>query len=266
MRKGILLIIFTLLVANTLFAQIFRFGVPNLEDYDMQRFHYGFSLGVDMVDVNLKTKSNYTSISPDYEIKEIYSKPVPAFNVGIIVNMRMGKYFDLRFIPGFSIAHCINLYYRFANPVMDPNSRKNDTASLILRQIECHFINFPLLVKFKSSRMHNVRFFALAGGQIGIDMTSSKNTIPSVQYEGQVNVKPLLKNFDIQTVGGLGFDFYTTYFKLTTEFKVSLGVINMMKDIGNIKQDNIDYYQTSPIYQGLQSIKSKIFTISIIFE
>jgi hypothetical protein len=31
-------------------------------------------------------------------------------------------------------------------------------------------------------------------------------------------------------------------------------------------QDNIEYYLKSPIYQGLESLKSKTFTISFIFE
>jgi hypothetical protein len=245
--------------------------VPNLEDYDKSIFHYGFSLGLDIVDVNLKTKINYVypeDISPDNRLMEIYSKPNPAFHVGILVNMRMGKYFDLRFIPAFSIAHDINLYYRFAEELSDPN-KKGAWSNLILRKIECHYINFPLLVKFKSSRMHNVRIFALAGGQIGINMMSAKNNkIPIVDPNGiKSEIIPIIKPYDVQVQGGFGFDFYTTYFKFTTQFNLSFGVINMLESEKGIKaKDNLNNYLTSPIITGLKSLKSKTFTVSFIIE
>jgi len=271
MRRSLFFLIFIFLFCSSLFAQIFRFGVPNLEDYDMKRFHFGFSLGIDVVDVNMKTQTNYANLigKSENELMEIYSKVAPAFNVGIIANMRMGKYFDLRFIPGFSIAHDIDLYYRFAHEILDPNPRKNTLTHTILRKIECHFINFPLLIKFKSSRMHNVRFYALAGGQVSLNMMSTKNNKISTTYADEVKAEiiPIIKPYDIQAKGGFGFDFYTTYFKFTTEFKVSFGVINMLEKEQNIKdKDNIGYYLTSPIVTGLQSLKSKTFTISFIFE
>ncbi|MCL2167560.1 MAG: PorT family protein [Lentimicrobiaceae bacterium] len=272
MRRLIGFLAISLLFYSNLFAQVFRFGVPNLEDYDMGRFHYGFSLGIDIVDVNLKTKTDYEhpNISlPDFEVKKIYSKPMPAFSVGILVNMRMGRFFDLRFIPNFSIAHDIDLYYQFAQTILDPNSKNNDFNDLILRKIECHYINFPLLIKFKSSRMHNVRIFALTGGQVGINMMSAKNNkIPVFDPDGVlVEILPILKPYDVQVQGGFGFDFYTTYFKFSAEFKISYGVINMLQNESGIKdKDHIPYYNKSPIITGLQSIKSKTFTISFIVE
>jgi len=270
MRKSIFLLTLIYLTCNTLFAQIFRFGVPNLIAYDQERFHYGFSLGIDVVDVNLKTKINYANISVP-EVVQIYSKATPAFNVGILVNMRLGEYFDLRFIPSFSIAHDIDLYYKFANEIPDPNPRKaGQMTDLVLRKIECHYINFPLFIKFKSSRMHNVRFYALTGGQVGINMMSAKNNKIASSYQLS-NVKaeiiPIIKPYDIQVKGGFGFDFYTNYFKFTTEFKVSFGVINMLESEKGIKdKDNLHNYLTSPIVAGLQSLKSKTFTVSFIFE
>jgi hypothetical protein len=275
MQRGILLFTFILLICNSIFAQFFSFGVPNLEAYDKRRFHYGFSLGVDIVDVNLKTMSNYEypeNLSlPGYEILQIYSQPVPAFNVGILVNLRLGEYFDLRFIPGFSIAHDINLYYQFANEIPNPNpNATNAWTDLILRKIDCHYINLPLLIKFKSSRMHNIRLYAIGGGQVSFNMMSGKNNkIPTRdQMNGlKTEVLPIIKPYDIQVSGGFGFDFYTTYFKFSTEFKVAFGVINMLENEKGIKdKDNLQHYLTSPIVTGLKSLKSKTFTISLIIE
>ena len=270
MRRSIFLITFIILIFNPLFAQVFRFGVPNLEAYDKGLFHFGFSLGIDIVDANLKTRENYErpNISPSNQVMEIYSKPTPAFNVGIVANMRMGNYFDLRFIPSFSIAHDINLYYRFAKDVPDPNSKKGSWSKSILRKIECHYINFPLLVKFKSSRMHNVRIYVLAGAQVGINMMSAKNNkIPIADSDEKVEIIPIIKPYDVQVKGGFGFDFYTTYFKCTAEFNVSFGVMNMLENEKGIKdKENIHKYRTSPIITGLKSLKSKTFSVSFIIE
>jgi hypothetical protein len=189
--------------------------------------------------------------------------------VGLVSSLRMGKHFDLRFIPGFSIAHDVDLYYRFANEISDPNPRKNGFTNLILRKIECHNINFPLFIKFKSSRMHNVRIYALGGGQVSVNMMSAKNNKISTFYNDEVKAEiiPIIKPYDVQVKGGFGFDFYTTYFKCSTEFKVSFGVINMLENEQNIKdKDHIEYYKSSPIVTGLQSLKSKTFTISFIIE
>jgi len=273
MRRSILLLTFTFILSNLLFAQVFRFGVPNLEAEDQRPYYFGFSLGIDIVDVNIKTRSNYMydeNISPKNELLEIYSKAIPAFNVGIVSNFRLGKYFDLRFIPSFSIAHDINLYYRFAEELKDPNPRKSNVwTKLILRKIECHYINFPLLIKFKSSRMHNVRFYALAGAQVSINMMSAKNNkIPTLDPYGiKAEIIPIIKPYNVHVKGGLGFDFYTTYFKFTTELNVAFGVINMLEDGKGIKdQANVQNYMSSPIVSGLKSIKSRIISISFIIE
>jgi len=273
MQRSIIIFILFFLFSSNLIAQVFRFGVPNLEAYDKKLFHFGFSLGVDIVDINLKTRSNYEypeNISPGYEILEIYSKATPAFNVGIVTNLRLGNYFDLRFIPGFSIAHDIDLYYKIAKEVLDPNPKKNgEMTDLVQRKIECHYINFPIFIKFKSSRMHNVRIYVIGGVQFSVNMMSAKNNkIPAFDHEGAgAEIIPIIKPYDIQVKGGFGLDFYTTYFKFSTEFKVSYGVIDMMQNENGIKdKDHIQNYLTSPIVRGIRSLKSKTFTISFIFE
>jgi hypothetical protein len=271
MQRSLFIVTFLFLFCGSLFAQIFHFGVPNLEIADMQRFLPGFSLGIDIVDINIKTRTDYANLisGNENELMEIYSQSSPAFHVGIVANIKLGNYFDLRFVPSFSIAHDINLYYRFAHEIFDPNPRKNEYTNLILRKIECHYINFPLFIKFKSSRMHNLRIYALGGGQVSVNMMSAKNNKILTSYNDEVKAEiiPIIKPYDIQVKGGFGFDFYTTYFKFSTEFSVSFGVINLLETDQHIKdKDHLDYYKSSPIITGLQSLKSKTFTISFIFE
>jgi len=271
MRRFFLFSLLFFFACNTLFAQFFRFGVPNLQAYDKERFHYGFSLGIDIVDINLKTRTNY--LFPDNimggnnTLLQITSSATPAFHVGILGNMRLGEYFDLRFIPAFSIAHEINLYYRFEKEVLDPNPRKNNMTREILRQIDCQYINLPLFIKFKSSRMHNVRIYAMGGGQFSVNMMSAKNNTINTMDPSGIDIIPIIKPYDVQVKGGFGFDFYTTYFKLSTEFNVSFGVINMLEDEKRIKdKEHLPIYQSSPIIKGITDMKSKTFNISFIIE
>ena len=55
-------------------------------------------------------------------------------------------------------------------------------------------------------------------------------------------------------IGEVGLDFYCRFFKFTTEFKMSFGLINLL-----VKEDNI--YATS-----VQSLRSKMMQVSFIFE
>jgi len=271
MRRSIFLLVFILLICNLSFAQVLRFGVPNLEGYDKERFHWGFSLGINIVDVNLKTRTNYedpNNISPTNPVVQIYSKVTPAFSVGIIANMRLGEYFDLRFIPSFSIAHNIDLYYQFADSVLVDAGNQRIFSNPILSQIKGDYIILPLFIKFKSSRMHNVRLYVIGGGQVCLNMTNNKkNKLHADSYTVKVKNAPVIKPYDVQVKGGLGFDFYTTYFKFSTEFKVAFGVINMLEDPNKtaLRTNGSDYLQ-SPIYKGLQSLKSKTFSITFLIE
>ena len=279
MRRSIFLLASFLLIGNISFAQDSRFGVPNLIAYDKERFHWGFSLGMDIVDVNLKTKSNYNNISfgPDNPVMEIHPtdpntpfNSALAFNVGIVANMRLGEYFDLRFIPSFSVDHLINLRYRFTKALYSTNGNQNFDTATLDKPIYSHYINFPLFFKFKSSRMHNVRLYVIAGGQIRVNIETRKGD-KKLSFSSAEDILPIIKPWDTQVIGGFGFDFYTTYFKLSTEFKVAFGVIDMLeKRPKRIDPDGnpvkINDYLDSPFIKGIQSLKSKTFTISFIFE
>lgn len=274
MHRTRFLVLFLLLFLPTvLFGQFFRFGVPNLQAYDKQRFHFGFSLGIDIVDVNLKTKSDYEFLYKNsgsdpgdtVNVREIYSKAQPAFNVGIVANMRLGEHFDLRFIPSFSISNDIHLQYVLDDKIVYQVSQiKSVSDSIVRRVINCNSIIFPLLIKFKSSRMHNIRMYAIAGAEVCVYMFGK--SAKSSYFGGKdynMDIIPIINTLDLRISGGFGFDFYTANFKLSTEFKMNFGVRSQLKTIDN---DNPNEYKTSPVITGIKSLKSKTFTISFIFE
>ncbi len=219
-------------------AQKRPFGVPNKLAYDNQLFHFGFLIGYNQFDFSIKSKADLSEYD---SLMVINTSPLSGFNLGIVTNLRLGKYFDLRFIPGLS----------FGDRIVNYTIKYSNGSSLITKKnVESVYLDLPIMIKFKSSRMHNVRFYVMAGAQYSADLIST---------EKKQNAKPRevflkLRRHDFQGMAGVGLDFYLTYFKFTTEFKMSFGFNNLLKP-----EDNM--YASS-----ITSLKSKIMQISFIFE
>ncbi len=236
----------TLIIAVLLLGAVLRlqaqFGVPNLLKYDKKPFHFGFTLGFNQFNYLITSKPDLAEYDT---LMMIQTRAQPGFSLGIVTNLRLGKYFDLRLIPGLSFGS------RYVNYTLS-HSSGNETVKTL--NTESVYLDIPLLLKFKSSRMmNNIRAYVLAGGQYTFDMISAKKKKPTMQ-SGDVVLK--LNPHDVQAQVGVGFDFYCTYFKFSTELKMSFGLLNMLY---NKNQDNM--FVTS-----VTSLKAKNLQISFIFE
>ena len=81
----------------------------NLIQYDYKRLHFGFTLGIN--DLNFNMQKNSNTITND-TLKTLNSKSQKGFNLGIVSNLRIGKYTDLRFVPTLVFGER-HLYYGF---------------------------------------------------------------------------------------------------------------------------------------------------------
>ena len=215
------------------------FGVPNLLEYDEKLFHFGFLIGYNQFDFSIRTKPDLSQYD---SLMIINTTALSGFNLGIVTNLRMGKYFDLRFIPGLSFGdRVVNYYIQYGSSGKTLETKKN---------IESVYLDLPLLIKFKSSRMHNVRVYVLAGAQYSYDLISSAKKQAKSPKEIQLKLFP----HDFQGQAGVGFDFYLRYFKFSTELKMSFGFMNLLKP-----EDNM--FATS-----VSSLKSKMLQISFFIE
>lgn len=216
-----------------------QFGVPNLLKYDNKPFHFGFSFGYCNFNYRVAAKADLAEYD---SLMVIQTRPMSGFSLGIVTNLRLGKYFDLRFIPGLSFAD------RYLNYTVRYSSGNEIVTS---KNMESVYLDLPILFKYKSSRMlNNIRAYVIAGGQYTFDMISAKKK--KAPENGDVVLK--LNPHDVQAQVGVGFDFYCTYFKFSTELKMSFGLMNML-----VQEDNM--YATS-----VTSLKAKNFMISFIFE
>jgi hypothetical protein len=118
------------------------------------------------------------------------------------------------------------------------------------KNITSTFIDFPLYIKAKTKRVHNFRAFVTAGVAYKLDLASAAND--EEVNPTDISVKLLRNDFTYDF--GVGFDFYTVFFKFSTEFKMSYGLNDMISREGNIYSDSFGRLST------------KIFQLNFTFE
>ncbi len=226
-----------------------------MPSYDESKYHFGFILAVNQMHFVINPKENFQfdkygiDASKDFAADSayIYSMeyaPSVGFTVGIVGNLRLGKYTDLRFIPSLSFGER-NLLYR----IKTYNDGQEGFLDL-KKNIASTFVDFPLLFKYKSARRNNYRAYVIGGFSPRLDLASQfKRTSDNIAI---TQVK--LGRFDMYGEIGVGFDFYFEWFKLGTEIKMSYGLLDMIKKENNIYTDGID------------KLSSKIFQFTFSFE
>jgi len=247
-----------LLATINLSAQ--RRKVLNLPAYDQSQYHFGFILGINNLLFTVKPVDNLANIkwtsdqSPDVFGDSMYvynvtSTPTPGFSVGILANLRLGKNTDLRFIPSLLFGERI---LNFDILRYKTNSQTGEVEKLMVgiqKSITSTIIEIPLEFRYKSKRLNNFRAYVLAGLKYSLDLASQKKTA-----DGELSTTVKLNRNDLSVETGVGFEFYTTYFKFGTEFKMGYGLRDLM-----IHEDNI--------YSGsIDQLHSKVFLLSFTFE
>jgi Outer membrane protein beta-barrel domain len=234
--KKIFHFLFCLLVVSSVgFAQ--KVKTINSPNYDYKQLHFGFLLGINKADFIIHPTANLAGLDSVYVLE---SSPQSGFNLGIVSNLRLNDYMDLRFIPALSFS-TRNLEYTF-------KSTKGDIKRT--KPIESTFVQFPLDLKLKSARLNNFRAYLVVGGKYSIDIASQKDVNSSLISDAIVK---LSKN-DIYYSVGVGFDFYQRYFKFSPELKFNFGLRNLLVRDNNVFSKSID------------KITSKIIDISFTFE
>ena len=252
------LIILLLSISTNAAAQ--RRKVLNLPSYDQSQYHFGFILGLNHLLFAVKPVDNLPNIkwdsdqSPDIfgdsmYVYSITSTPTPGFSVGILANLRLGKNIDLRFIPSLLFGERI-LNYEILR--YKTNAETGEVEKLLVgiqKSITSTIIEVPLEFRYKSKRVNNFRAYVLGGIKYSLDLASQKKA-----SEEEVSSTAKLRRSDLAIETGVGFEFYTTYFKFGTELKMGYGLRNLV-----IPEDNI--------YSGsIDKLNSKVFLLSFTFE
>ncbi len=230
----IILIFFFVSVAFSSYSQ--RHKKPqNLQRYDFKKIHFGFTLGINSLNFHINKNNDFLI---NDTLLTMLAEDQKGFNLGIVSNLRLGRYTDLRFIPTLVFGERI-LNYKF-----------NDQSNLLLqdKRIESTLIDFPISLKYKSARYNNFRTYVICGIKYSLDIASQSE----IDDEGQEIVK--LNNHDLMIEGGFGIDFYLQYFKFSPQIKLSHGIINVLS------KDNTLYTET------INNLKTTSWMLSFTFE
>ncbi len=235
--KYFTIILISILTFAPLFGQ--RTKVLNYSTHDDKPIHFGFCLGFNMMDFVIKPNyPNQAKLIADV------SKPGLGFHIQIVSNYRLTEYLDVRFLPGISFGVRTLNFFDIKDPKVKPILQDSLKQSL-----QSNFLEFPLLLKYKGKRLNNVRPYLITGVNLRYDLAST--------YSDDSKIYMDLKNIDYYYELGTGLDFYLPYFKLSTEFKVSYGLRNVL----NRQSKGPQLYQNS-----IQRMNSMLYMFSFCFE
>jgi len=159
----------------------------------------------------------------------------PSFNVHVIGNLKVGEYFDFRFLPGASFGERSILFQDAAGV--------NDR-----RQSEFVVVQMPFQLRFKSEPYKDFRIFIMTGIKYSWDISSNSRVMNA---EDLIRLSPNDFQFEL----GAGFQIFTPFFIFSPEFKVSQGLQNILI-----------FDDTQPETRILQKILSRAFTVSLNLE
>lgn len=234
MRKLLLFILIgfsTLLIAQPL-------KVQNLQRFEVKKIHFGFSLGVNSGGFSLQRKA-FSFVTDSLASLNVVNQS--GFNLGIVSDWHLNRYFHLRFVPTLVFGQR-NLEYNFIGDAGEPFT--------VLQEIESTYADLPLLVKYSSARLNNFAAYIIAGGKYSIDFASNEN----VSNEDIDDSIVKLRKYTTSAEVGIGTDFFLPYFKFALEIKMSYALQDALI------RDNTEL--SSPI----DRIVPKMFFFSLLFE
>ncbi|MGB5360084.1 porin family protein [Eudoraea sp.] len=219
------LIGFLLLVTSALHAQFKEKPIINLENEDKAFLNWGYFLGFNQYDFKFEYKNDLDDVLVDKSI---------GFNVGLIGEMRINEFLDLRFEPGLFYTNRTLGYKGFAN------------ESDALREVKSTYINFPLLLKISARRFGNWKPYIIGGASASLNLGSNEDSLDD-NSSGTFRMTKTLYNWEI----GFGIDFYTEYFKFSPSIRGIFALSNELvpdNDPDSPWTGNIDAMKTRGIF------------------
>ncbi len=225
-------IIIAILFLASLNAYSQRAVARNIPEHDQKKLHFGFTLGLNFMDFHIQPSEFATNNDFYPEV----AKLVPGFNINIVSNLKLNRFFDLRFLPGIAFGQRNIDYFR-------------ESGFYSYQELESSFLEFPLVLKYSSIRVNNYKPYWLVGLNTRYDLAKNFNE------EDQIFLK--LKRLDYYLELGGGIDFYLPYFRFSTEIKYAIGFRDVLDRVPS----------SQPVFQNsMDYLKSNLLIISFHFE
>lgn len=232
-----------LIIGKLTYAQYptVRERVTNLPNFDQKLIHYGYYVGFNSYDFKFIYEDNYYRENyPDIEVRSS-----TGFNVGLVGDIRINTFFNLRFEPGLLYSKR-NLFY----PEFTIFTKESDRE----RELESTYIHLPLLLKINAKRINNFRPFLTVGVSTDFNLASNNNNIDDNFNQVFRTVKQSY-NYEL----GFGFDFYLIYFKFSPSIR---GISSMQNELVPDNPSN----GKSPWTGKISKMLSRGFIVNLTFE
>lgn len=236
--KNLLVLITFVFVVQTAEAQMFR-KEKIIQDAnqgqgttDFKLLRWGYYLGLSSYDFNFDYKQ---------DLRDIYVERNPGFNVGLIGNLRINSFLDLRLEPGLLITNRI-LHYGPDNFIGVSDLKERD----LLREIKSTYIHIPLLLKVSTKRVNNFKPFIVGGFSTALNLSSNQDN-PEDNSAGQFRMKKNTLFYEL----GFGIDFYLENFKFTPSVRGLFGLNDELvrdADPNSPWTSNVESMQTRGIF------------------
>lgn len=211
-------------------AQIFSGErILNNENFDQQRWSWGYFLGLNSYDFNF----DYINYNPspvtgqDFRVERRIG-----FNVGLLGNLKLNHNLDLRLEPGVSFNT-----RGFQAIKADANT---------YREVSATYVHIPLLLKFNANRLNNFRPFVEGGLSTSINLSSNENN-PDDNKAGQFRMTTNSYYYEI----GFGIDLYLYYFKFSPSIRGVFAINDELirdADPNSIYTGNVDKMSSRGIF------------------
>ncbi|WP_103919450.1 type IX secretion/gliding motility protein PorT/SprT [Candidatus Venteria ishoeyi] len=224
------------LISICFLADAQRSKVLNTPKYDLDPLHFGFTVGFNTMDFNIyNSKKFINSFDSVYAVNNLRQA---GFNLGIVSNLRLAPFLDLRFLPGIT----------FGQRDLEFLVRGKNGFYKRVMKVESTFLEFPLTLKYKAKRINNYRPYLIGGVNYRLDLAARKE----IKEEEKPMI--LLERDDLYYELGFGIDYYLPFFKFSTEIKYCVGLANI------IRNDGTEYSR------GIEKMVSNLIVVSFHFE
>lgn len=240
--KKLLIILSLLSITIGASASYDRKIIQNLPHVDKQRWHFGFILGLGFGDFSTVPNDSFV----DGNGNKWYATSAgmsPAFNVGMIADLRIVEYLNIRCTPSLNLGQKNLNYTKFS-----PDGKVVGEVSKVVTQYTS--IEVPFYIKYSAKRYGNVRPYILAGGGPFFNL----NLNPEQTL--------LLNAFDVQIAFGIGIEIYNQYFKFCPEIKFGFGLLDQL----NQNHPEIEGTSLEPYTRAVDKLTSRVLTITFNFE
>jgi len=203
--------------------------LANLENFDEKFLTWGYFLGFNSYDFKIDLKEQYADSNTD-----ILVKTSTGFNVGLVGDMRLNKYMNLRLEPG--------LYFTQRDLTFPGFEEQKD----YLREVKSTYIHIPLLLKISTKRLNNFKPFIVGGISQSFNLSSEEKN-PDDNRTGKFRMTRGANYYEL----GFGIDFYLFYFKFTPSIRGVFAISDELvpdDDINSPWTGNIEKLSTRGVF------------------